>query len=299
MSDEPRPARDAATVILARDAGEDFEVFMLRRNARASFMASAYVYPGGALDEGDCTPEAARHVRGLDPEAARARLDEPISPARALGLFLAGVRETFEEAGVLLARAPGASRWVDLTRDSAREERFAAYREALRTCELSLSEVLARDDLAPGLAGTLPLSAVGLDGPRAPELAYVMRQEDGPDAAGLPGLTLVTGGPPTGGGMHGGLHPAELSTLLAVAAPGAAAGAVDPRPCGILDVAPTVLALLGLPAAGMDGAPLPLAADGAEGETETLEAARGAFRQRLTRRRGVDGRLALERGGRA
>lgn len=151
MTDEPRPARDAATVILARDAGEDFEVFMLRRHARASFMASAYVYPGGALDEEDCAPEAARHVCGLAPEAARARLDEPISPARALGLFLAGVRETFEEAGVLLAREPGASRWVDLTSDPAREERFAAYREALRTYDISLSEVAAREGLEVAL----------------------------------------------------------------------------------------------------------------------------------------------------
>jgi 8-oxo-dGTP pyrophosphatase MutT (NUDIX family) len=66
--------REAASVILLRRAEPGFEVFLLRRHKRASFMASAFVFPGGATEPGEDARTAA-------------------------------ARELFEEAGVLLARA--------------------------------------------------------------------------------------------------------------------------------------------------------------------------------------------------
>ncbi len=69
--------REAASVILLRDAPGGFEVFLLRRHRSASFMASAFVFPGGATEEGEDAKTAA-------------------------------ARELFEEAGVLLARDSGA-----------------------------------------------------------------------------------------------------------------------------------------------------------------------------------------------
>jgi 8-oxo-dGTP pyrophosphatase MutT (NUDIX family) len=42
--------RDAATVILLRAADEGTEVFLLRRHRGASFMAQAFVFPGGGRD---------------------------------------------------------------------------------------------------------------------------------------------------------------------------------------------------------------------------------------------------------
>jgi 8-oxo-dGTP pyrophosphatase MutT (NUDIX family) len=65
--------REAASVILLRDAQPGFEVFLLRRHKGASFMASAYVFPGGATEDGEDARTAA-------------------------------ARELFEEAGVLLAK---------------------------------------------------------------------------------------------------------------------------------------------------------------------------------------------------
>lgn len=45
--------RDAATVILVRQGAADpLEVFFMRRNRNQSFMAGAFVFPGGALDPG-------------------------------------------------------------------------------------------------------------------------------------------------------------------------------------------------------------------------------------------------------
>jgi len=61
--------REAASVILLRRANPGFEVFLLRRHKRASFMASAFVFPGGAAEPGeDARTAAARdfaHQRAI------------------------------------------------------------------------------------------------------------------------------------------------------------------------------------------------------------------------------------------
>jgi 8-oxo-dGTP pyrophosphatase MutT (NUDIX family) len=68
--------REAASVILLRATPNGFEVFLLRRHKKASFMASAFVFPGGATEPGE-------------------------------DALTAAARELFEEAGVLLARDTG------------------------------------------------------------------------------------------------------------------------------------------------------------------------------------------------
>jgi 8-oxo-dGTP pyrophosphatase MutT (NUDIX family) len=59
--------REAASVILLRRATRGFEVFFVRRHRGASFMASAYVFPGGAVEPGEDARQAA--VRELHEEA--------------------------------------------------------------------------------------------------------------------------------------------------------------------------------------------------------------------------------------
>jgi 8-oxo-dGTP pyrophosphatase MutT (NUDIX family) len=95
-----RPAADAAT-----PAGEGVEVLMLRRPAAMAFAPGAYVFPGGSVDPGD----ADRRIGWHGPSAADigARLGVPAELARAL--VCAAVRETFEEAGILLAGLPDGS----------------------------------------------------------------------------------------------------------------------------------------------------------------------------------------------
>ncbi len=98
-----RPARDAASLVLLRDGGNGLEVLLLRRHADSRVMGGVHVFPGGKLDPADCSPDA---LAALDLEAdlLLGRLDEPhLSPEKAAGLHLAALRETFEEAGLLLA----------------------------------------------------------------------------------------------------------------------------------------------------------------------------------------------------
>jgi hypothetical protein len=123
--------------------------------------------------------------------------------------------------------------------------------------------VLADDraDLPPGV---LPRSAALVDHPRGAPVLFTLRTHADFSAAGLPGLSLYDGALAVGAGTHGGLSRAELSTVLMLAGSRIRRGASE-LPAGVVDIAPTALALLG--AAGgeaMDGRVLAEAfADGA------------------------------------
>lgn len=101
MTVTPAPLRDAATVILLREAAAGApQVLLLRRHARSGFAARAWVFPGGVADPGDrLLPAASRG--SVDERRLADLLGRP--PDVALGLVVAAIRETFEEAGLLLA----------------------------------------------------------------------------------------------------------------------------------------------------------------------------------------------------
>lgn len=135
---------------------------MVKRHGKSAFMANAYVYPGGALDAADSDPALLARCTGLSIDEAAARLtapeprlddDSPLTPAQALGMHVAAVREVFEEAGVLLAREASGD-WVRFT-PGAKQDRFEAHRDALNQGERSLLEILEAEDL------TLDLGAMG------------------------------------------------------------------------------------------------------------------------------------------
>ena len=132
--------REAATVMLVRDAPQ-LEVFMLRRNLAVEFMGGAYVFPGGAVDAGDRAPELLGRCHGRDDSSASTQLG---LHAGGMGFWVAAVRETFEEAGVLLAGDPGGG---DVVPDVSGED-WEEQRQALLRRDLSLAELLARRGLA-------------------------------------------------------------------------------------------------------------------------------------------------------
>ena len=78
---------------------------MVRRHLNSDFVGGAYVFPGGGLDPADLAPDVLARLTGVT-EAEAARLG--LAPDRARAHWVAAIRETYEEAGVLLAGPGGA-----------------------------------------------------------------------------------------------------------------------------------------------------------------------------------------------
>ncbi|MEU4103176.1 NUDIX hydrolase [Streptomyces tanashiensis] len=134
----PVAPRRAATVLLLRDGAAGPDVHMLRRRTSMAFAGGAYAYPGGGVDPRDEQP-----VRWAGPSletwAARLGLDDA---AQAQAVVCAAVRETFEEAGVLLAGETEDGVVGDTT-----GEAWERDREALVARELSFADFLDRRGL--------------------------------------------------------------------------------------------------------------------------------------------------------
>jgi 8-oxo-dGTP pyrophosphatase MutT (NUDIX family) len=141
----PIQVRDAATVMLVRDAstGGGMEVFMLRRNLNSDFVGGAYVFPGGAVDEADRHADLERICQGRSDDAASALLG---IPSGGLAYWVAAIRESFEEAGVLLAVPEGGDDVISFADDDT-AARFVEHRRAVDSGEVRLIEVCEREHL--------------------------------------------------------------------------------------------------------------------------------------------------------
>ena len=134
--------RDAATVMLVRDGQSGLEVFMLRRNLNSDFVGGAYVFPGGAVDEEDRHADLERVSRGRSDDQASNLLG---LDKGGLAFWVAAIRESFEEAGVLLATDETSA--VVSFADPDVAARFAIHRKAVDSGERRLIEVCEIEDL--------------------------------------------------------------------------------------------------------------------------------------------------------
>jgi 8-oxo-dGTP pyrophosphatase MutT (NUDIX family) len=129
----PKP-QPAATVMLLRDGNDGMEVFMIVRHHKSDVHAGALVFPGGRVD----------------PEDYDLAVDASVFPAQngvdaaMAALRVAAVRETFEECGVLLARARGEEALVSAARLRDIE---AAHRAAMLRGERTFGAILAAENL--------------------------------------------------------------------------------------------------------------------------------------------------------
>ncbi|MGE3711727.1 MAG: NUDIX hydrolase [Hyphomicrobiaceae bacterium] len=103
---QPVRPRDSSTLIIVDTASGEPRVLMGKRRMDQIFMPGKYVFPGGRVDTADRTVESADEL----PPSCAAKLlvemrDTP-SPSRARAIALAAIRETYEEAGILIG-APG------------------------------------------------------------------------------------------------------------------------------------------------------------------------------------------------
>ncbi|MFJ1707839.1 NUDIX hydrolase [Kitasatospora sp. NPDC088346] len=135
----PATPKPSATVVLLRDggsaAGAGPQAYLLRRRTSMAFAGGMYAYPGGGVDPRDA--EADLRWAGPTPAEWAQRLGTDVSAAQAV--VCAAVRETFEEAGVLLA-GPDAETMAE-PRD------WSVERAALEAHELSFGEFLSKHGL--------------------------------------------------------------------------------------------------------------------------------------------------------
>jgi 8-oxo-dGTP pyrophosphatase MutT (NUDIX family) len=101
------PARAASTVILARQGLSGLEIYLLRRSSESKFFPGKYVFPGGAVDPEDTDADFWRNRVDLKPLQISEQMGGDLSVEEALGHGVAAIRETFEEAGVLLVEEIG------------------------------------------------------------------------------------------------------------------------------------------------------------------------------------------------
>lgn len=98
------PPRAAATVVMLRDSAEGLQVLLLRRHADSNVLGGAYVFPGGKVDAADAAPQALARLDQPQDRLHAALAEAELSPAEAAGLYVAAVREAFEECGVLFVQ---------------------------------------------------------------------------------------------------------------------------------------------------------------------------------------------------
>jgi len=138
--------KKAATVILLREGNpEGFETFLLKRHEKSSFMGGNFVYPGGRVDRDDGSYETCSLCSGVTSERAFQTFGETLPPDECLAHWVAGIRELFEEAGVLLAYdQQGKS--LRLTNPTD-QERFLGYRGLLQEGKISICQLAQEEKL--------------------------------------------------------------------------------------------------------------------------------------------------------
>lgn len=105
--------RDAATVVMLRDAPTGLEVFLLKRHGASDVLGGAYVFPGGKIDAQDAAliPQLDQPLAAL-----HGALGEPDTAAElAASCYVAALREAFEESGVLYAHGASADQVAQAT----------------------------------------------------------------------------------------------------------------------------------------------------------------------------------------
>ena len=96
------PPRDAATLIILDGEGPGAKMLMGRRHEGHKFMPGLFVFPGGRVDRGDGSiPSAGELIPEIEDRIVTNLRAKPTA-RRARALALAGIRETYEEAGLFL-----------------------------------------------------------------------------------------------------------------------------------------------------------------------------------------------------
>lgn len=99
----------SASIALLRDSSEGLEVFLLRRHGNSAAFGGAHVFAGGKVEPEDFDLDAALHLDQAPALLTHQLGEAGLEESHGAAVFVAAVRELFEEAGVLLACGADAS----------------------------------------------------------------------------------------------------------------------------------------------------------------------------------------------
>ena len=94
------PSKASTIIVVRPNATGSFEVLLTRRAQKMLFLGGYLVFPGGAVEEEDCSDRMASRCRGLSRFEAQAILGGGMNPAVSFGHWVAAARELFEETGI-------------------------------------------------------------------------------------------------------------------------------------------------------------------------------------------------------
>ena len=123
----------AATVISLRDSPTGIEVLMVQRTKKADFAGGALLFPGGKVDDSDYE---------IIKSDCCSLTDEIPDNLRAIRI--AGVREMFEEAGLLFARAHGEDKVIN---EDRAEQINNKYRTDLLSQKITFHDIVTTESL--------------------------------------------------------------------------------------------------------------------------------------------------------
>nr|WP_245273561.1 NUDIX hydrolase [Phyllobacterium sp. UNC302MFCol5.2] len=147
VADKRRAARirprDAASLLLVDRSGPELRILMGKRHMRHVFMPGKFVFPGGRTEVFDGRVSAFSELAEADQAKLLGGMGSRPSFQRCRALALAAIRETYEEAGLLLGRRhddPSLIKHPD----------WAAFSERRIIPDLSLLRYFARATTPPG-----------------------------------------------------------------------------------------------------------------------------------------------------
>ena len=146
----------ASTVILYRlkDRIDDlfkskFEIFLIQRSKEMKFLGGVHAFPGGKLEQDDFSEKNLVKCKGLNKDQAyKLILDEKTyhkNKDYSLGFWIAGIREVFEEIGILFAYNK-ALNLLNLSNPKYKQK-FENYREKLLRDEILFSDIVDKEEL--------------------------------------------------------------------------------------------------------------------------------------------------------
>ncbi len=122
----------ASTVLIVRDGKNDLEVFMVVRHHEIDFASGALVFPGGKVDQEDLNIQINQFINK----------EKKINDEE-MGFRIAGIRECYEEAGVLFANSSENSTRITKNRLSQLE----VWRDRFNNKESSMYDFASQENL--------------------------------------------------------------------------------------------------------------------------------------------------------